>query len=85
MKDFFQSDFTLLCRRPGDVARPLELWLRRFGTNGPGLLPLVTGLGSDTLRGFGVYGAHPSLFSLVAWSKAVPDARLVLLPTAGKP
>ncbi|MDP9319507.1 MAG: hypothetical protein M3P16_00245 [Chloroflexota bacterium] len=71
----------LLCRRPGDVARPLELWLRRFATAGSPLFPLVTGLGDDTLRGFGVYGAHPSLFSLVAWSKAVPEARPALRPT----
>ncbi len=79
------NQLLLLCRRPGDVARPLELWLRRFATNGPVLVPLVTGLGDDTLRGFGVYGAHPSLFGLVAWSKAVPDARLVLLPTLSEP
>jgi len=70
----------LLCRRVGDVSRPLELWLRRFGRTGPELVPLVTGLGDDVLRGFGVYGAHPSLFGLVAWSQAVPDPRRQLSP-----
>ena len=70
----------LLCRRVGDASRPLELWLRRFGTSGPELAPLVAGLGDDVLRGFGVYGNHPSLFGLVAWSKAVPDPRPTLRP-----
>jgi hypothetical protein len=70
----------LLCRRPGDVARPLELWLRGSATSSSPLVPLLTGLGDDLMRGFGVYGAHPSLFDLVAWSKAVPDARQIVRP-----
>jgi len=61
----------LLCRKPGRDPRPLELWLYRFadGTSAP----LVTGLVGDSVgAGFGFYGAQPSLFSIAAWSRAVP-------------
>ncbi|MGH2492353.1 MAG: TolB family protein [Candidatus Limnocylindria bacterium] len=59
----------VLCRKPGNDPRPLELWLYRFkdGTS----VPLVTGVGSDDLaRGFGFYGAQPSLSTVAAWSLA---------------
>jgi hypothetical protein len=59
----------LLCRKPGGDARPLELWLYRL-TDGSSA-PLVRGLVADPVAGgFGFYGAHPSLFSIVAWSRA---------------
>lgn len=62
----------LLCRQTGDVAFPLELWLRRLQDGRGADAPLVVSLGSAPLeaRGFGYYGAHPSLFSFVAWSRA---------------
>jgi hypothetical protein len=59
----------LLCRKPGRDARPLELWLHRIadGTS----VPLVRGLASDSqAAGFGFYGMQPSLFAIVAWSRA---------------
>ncbi|MEP6893412.1 MAG: hypothetical protein ABI927_06485, partial [Gaiellaceae bacterium] len=59
----------LLCRKPGRDPLPLELWLYRLadGTSAP----LITGLASDSQAGgFGFYGAQPSLFSVVAWSRA---------------
>jgi hypothetical protein len=60
----------VLCRKPGRDPFPLELWLHRMsdGTSAP----LVTGLvgGPPEAAGFGVYGAQPSLFSIVAWSHA---------------
>jgi hypothetical protein len=59
----------VLCRKPGHDPRPLELWLHRLkdGTSAP----LVTGIGSDDLaRGFGFYGAQPSLSTVAAWSLA---------------
>jgi hypothetical protein len=60
----------LLCRKPGRDARPLELWLHRLADGSS--TPLVRGLVSDRLAGgFGFYGAQPSLFSIVAWSRAV--------------
>lgn len=59
----------MLCRKPGRDAFPLELWLYRLsdGTSAP----LVTGLvgGPPEAAGFGFYGAQPSLFSIVAWSR----------------
>jgi hypothetical protein len=59
----------LLCRKPGRDARPLELWLYRLADDSTA--PLVTGLVSDpNAGGFGFYGAQPSLFSIVAWSRA---------------
>jgi hypothetical protein len=64
------DDLLLLCRKPGRDAFPLELWLYRLrdGTSAP----LVTGLVGGPLEaaGFGFYGAQPSLFSIVAWSRA---------------
>jgi hypothetical protein len=59
----------LLCRKPGHDRFPLELWLYRLGSRTSA--PLVTGLVSDPQAGgFGFYGAQPSLFSIVAWSRA---------------
>ena len=59
----------LLCRKPGADARPLELWLYRLADGSSA--PLVRGLVSDSAAGgFGFYGAQPSLFSIVAWSRA---------------
>ena len=59
----------LLCRKPGTGARPLELWLYRLADGSAA--PLVRGLVGDSVAGgFGFYGAQPSLFSIVAWSRA---------------
>jgi hypothetical protein len=60
----------LLCRKPGRDPFPLELWLYRLGDGTSA--PLVTGLvgGPPEAAGFGFYGAQPSLFSIVAWSRA---------------
>lgn len=59
----------LLCRKPGRDPRPLELWLYRLRDGSSA--PLVRGLVADPLAGgFGFYGAQPSLFSIVAWSRA---------------
>jgi hypothetical protein len=60
----------LLCRKPGGDARPLELWLYRFRDGSS--TPLVRGLVGvpSAAGGFGFYGAQPSLFSIVAWSRA---------------
>ena len=59
----------LLCRKPGNDPRPLELWLYRLkdGTSAP----LVTGIGTgDPAGGFGFYGAQPNLSNVSAWSLA---------------
>ena len=59
----------LLCRNPGRDPYPLEVWLYQLGSGTSA--PLITGLVSDPqARGFGFYGAQPSLFSIVAWSRA---------------
>jgi hypothetical protein len=59
----------LLCRKPGRDARPLELWLYRLADGSSA--PLIRGLVSDPMAGgFGFYGAQPSLFSIVAWSRS---------------
>ncbi len=62
----------LLCRRVGHDSQPLELWLHRIaeGTSAP----LVGGLvgGVPEAGGFGYCGTQPSLFRIVAWSRAVP-------------
>lgn len=59
----------MLCRKPGRDPFPLEVWLYRLTDRTSA--PLVTGLVGDTLAaGFGFYGAQPSLFSIVAWSRA---------------
>lgn len=64
------SSYVLLCRAPGKDPYPLSIWWWRLGADRP--LPLVGGLTGDRLAGgFGFYGAQPSLFRLVAWSKAV--------------
>jgi hypothetical protein len=60
----------MLCRKPGGDRSPLELWLYRLadGTSAQ----LVAGLVGDPVAGgFGYYGAQPSLFSIVAWSRAL--------------
>ena len=59
----------LLYRNPGRDPYPLEVWLYQLGSGTSA--PLITGLVSDPqARGFGFYGAQPSLFSIVAWSRA---------------
>lgn len=64
------SSYLVLCRDPGNDPLPLSIWWWRVGSGAP--LPLISGFVSDTLaRGFGFYGSQPSLFRLVAWSKAV--------------
>jgi hypothetical protein len=63
------SALLLLCRKPGRDPLPLELWLYRLVDGSSA--PLVRGLVSDPIAGgFGFYGAQPSLFSIVAWSRA---------------
>lgn len=59
----------LLCRKPGRDPLPLELWLYRMVDGSS--TRLVTGLvgGPPEAAGFGFYGAQPSLFSIVAWSR----------------
>jgi hypothetical protein len=60
----------LLCRKPGRDPFPLELWLYRLGDGTSA--PLVTGVvgAPPEAGGFGFYGAQPSLFRMVAWSRA---------------
>lgn len=65
------NELLLLCRKPGQDARPLELWLHRFsdGTT----VPLVTNLvGPGPATGFGYYGAQPHITALAAWSLGAP-------------
>jgi len=62
----------LLCRIPGKEPLPLEVWLYRLNGTPPAAVPLITKMPSDSLAGgFGYYGAQPSLFSILAWSRAV--------------
>jgi len=62
----------LLCRIPGRDPLPLEIWLYRLNGRSPAAVPLITKMPSDSLAGgFGYYGAQPSLFSILAWSRAV--------------
>ena len=69
------SALLLLCRIPGREAFPLEVWLYRLNGTAPVAVPLVTKLAGGSVvgtgAGFGYYGAQPSLFSLVAWSRGI--------------
>lgn len=59
----------LLCRRVGRDAYPFELWLHRLDGTRAALLSGVAG--NPESGGFGYYGQQPSLFRVVAWSRAV--------------